>query len=310
MHRLISPETWKRGVLVGAVLCLAFGAARASILLAYPELIQDGPAGTIAIVKGHGLAPDQYRYLPHLLLWSFLSVLTYKQAITVFVFGWLAVSLAIIKFLAWPSRPPVEKTLVCIFIALIYPLSMPFGARFDTSIQLALVISGLYFWDRPFSYFLIILLCAVTRADYAFALALIVLLDAIQEGRKLPVYVAAVAAPLVVQTAMATHFSGNAYYANVITLPANLSGEIFQAPGFWFCAAIVAFIAVERPTSSIMSGQRQGTLVLKWGVLLLYLASVVAIGRLREWRLMLPILPLVLNIYFGPANGRNKDALR
>jgi hypothetical protein len=298
----------RHGILGGiAVVFLAFAATRATDLMFYDPGLVDwaGPKGSFDIVRGHGIAPEQYRYLSHLLVTLLAQVAGFKLAVNALTFVFLAAFFFIMLFVAWPERPPYEKAAICAFVALLYPISMFFGPRFDTALFLTLMMLGLCLWDRPLPYLLLIAVFSVARADYALVLALFVLADVL-ENRKRPiaVYLAAVLVPLGVQILFWIIFASSSYYTKILMLHENLSGEFLKTPGFWYSLGVAALFAWLTPNQERGgSARRRATMftAAKLGTLGLYLLAILVVGRLREWRLLLPALPLLLVLLWGPA---------
>jgi hypothetical protein len=291
-----------------AILFLAIAATRAGdVLFAVPGAGEATSQSSIDVVLGRGTAPDQYRYLPHLIVAGLSQVMSYKHAISCFTFFFLSIFLLLTNFAAWPQRQSWERAALCIVFALLYPLSMPFGPRFDTALYLALMILGLCFWERSLFYLLLIVIFATARADYALFLAVFILLDALEHGRKLGVYIVAIAVPIVVQLVFQFWlFSGSKYYTSAFTLSHNLSVEIFQAPGFWYTIGILGFIACHRVCVSpqrpgVQSARATNIYIAKWLTLACYILLCLFVARMREWRLMLPMLLLLPSLAFGPA---------
>lgn len=286
---------------------LAFAATRATDLMFYDSglIAWAGPKGSFDIVRGLGVAPEQYRYLSHFLVTLLAHAGSFRLAVNALAFLSLAAFFFIVLFVAWPERPAYEKAAICALIAFLYPLSMFFGPRFDTSLFLALMMLGLCLWDRPLPYFLLIVVLSVARADYALVLALFVLAD-IVERRKPAVatYLAALLVPLGVQILFWILFADNAYYTKVLTLRENLAGEVLKPPGLWYTLGVATLLLSLTPIQrSDGSPERRAMMskAAKLATLCLYLLAIVLVGRLREWRLLLPALPLLLVLLWGPA---------
>jgi hypothetical protein len=289
------------------IVCLAFAATRATDLLFYEPGLTDwaGPQGSFDIVRGRGVAPEQYRYLSHLLVALIAHAGGFKLAVNALAFLSLVAFFFIVLFVAWPERPAREKAAICAFVALLYPLSMLFGARFDTGLFLAFMMLGLCLWDRPLSYLLVIVAFSVARADYALMLALFVLTDILERRKKgLAIYVAAGLVPLAVQILFWNIFAGSAYYTKIATLSENLHGEFLKTPGFWYtlgAAALISCVALNKEHRA-PAGQRAKMFAMaRLAMLGFYLLAILVVGRLREWRLLLPVLPLLLVFLWGPA---------
>ncbi len=298
----------RHGILGGiAIVFLAFAATRATDLIFYDPGLVDwaGPKGSFDIVRGRGVAPEQYRYLSHLLVTLLAQAGGFKLAVNALTFVFLAAFFFMMLFVAWPERPAYEKAAICAFVALLYPLSMLFGPRFDTALFLALMMLGLCLWDRPLPYFLLIAVFSVARADYALVLALFVLADVLEHRKKgIAVYIAAVLVPLGTQILFWIIFAGSTYYTKILMLHENLSGEVLKTPGFWYTLGVAALLAWLAPNKGRGSPGRQRATTFaaaKLGTLGLYLLAILVVGRLREWRLLLPALPLLLVFLLGPA---------
>jgi len=145
----------------------------------------------------------------------------------------------------------------------------------------------------------------VARADYALVLALFILADILEHRKKATaVYFAAVLVPLAVQILFWIIFAGSAYYAKIVTLPENLRGEFLKSPGFWYTlgtAALLVYVAPSKAQGDPAGQRTRMFAVAKLGTLGLYLLAILVVGRLREWRLLLPALPLLLVFLLGPA---------
>ncbi len=190
-------------------------------------------------------------------------------------------------------------------MALIYPLSMFAGPRFDTGLSIALVLAGLCAWRKPLIYLPVVLVLALTRADYALILALFVLVQSERSEYSMPLlYILAPSIPLVVQMALWWIFPNATYVTAIVQIADNLGGDVLKIPGLWYTLGIGAMVvAYARPHLRI---DRHA--LAKIGVLLLYVAMILVVARAREWRLWLPILPLVYALWFGPAIRGNSHA--
>lgn len=283
-----------------ALVCLALAASRAADL-AFPDLLL---SNSVDVVLGRGAAPDQYRYLPHLLMVGLAQVLPFKAAIEVFVFGFLLAFLWMAMFVAWQGRPSIERAACCVFVAMLYPLSMFAGPRFDTALQLAFMLGGLCLWNRPPLYLLLIAVFSLARADYALILALFVLVQA-YEAKRLPsaIYGFACCIPLAVQAVMWATFHDATYYTTVFQIAGNMTGDVLRMPGFLYTLGVSALVAAYvRPALRL-----DRYAIAKLAVLALYILMILLVARAREWRLWLPLLPLVYGLFCGPAMiGRTK----
>lgn len=273
--------------------CLAFGAARAVDLAAYGFLLSD----SLDVLAGKAAAPDQYRYLPHLLMVGLAKAVGFRAALEVVIFVPLFTFLCLLMFVAWQDRPAIKRAAGCVFVALIYPLSMYAGARFDTALVLAFMLAGLCLWNRPALYLALIAIFSLCRADYALILALFVLVQAHEAGRPIAPYVAASATPVVAQAAFWLIFPSASYYTEVMQLGANLRGDVLGIPGFLYTLGVLVLVAafVWKP----LRVDRYAAA--KLAVLLLYVLMILVCARAREWRLWLPLMPLAYGILCGPA---------
>lgn len=306
---------WGRIIGGVGVVCLAFAATRATHLIFESTLINwPGPmgSGSFDIVHGRGVAPEQYHYLPHLLAVLLAKVVGFKIAVNALAFLSLSAFFFVVLYVAWPGRSAYEKVAVCAFVAFFYPISMFFGARFDTSLFLFLMMIGLWLADRPFPYLLLIAAFSAARADYALILALFVLADAFECRRKdIAIYVAAVLVPLGVQILFWIIFASSAYYTKVLTFEENFSGEVLKSPGLWYAiglAALLFYLAPAKRRDEATEKRTRVARTAKLATLCLYVLCIVAVGRLRELRLLLPALPLVLVLVWGPAYPPVKHA--
>src|SRR5471032_3279221 len=94
-----------RNIFAGAgAVFLALAATRATDLMFYdPGLINwAGPQGSFDIVRGRGIAPEQYRYLSHLLVVLLAHMGGFRVAVNVLTFASLAAFFSIVLFAAWP----------------------------------------------------------------------------------------------------------------------------------------------------------------------------------------------------------------
>lgn len=312
--RIKSPG-WNRIIGGAGLVCLAFAATRTTHLIFDSALINwPGPmgSGSFDIVHGRGVAPEQYHYLPHLLAAFLAQMVGFRIAVNALAVLSLSAFFLVVMYVAWPGRSASEKAALCAFVAFFYPISMFFGPRFDTSLFLALMMIGLWLSDRPSSYLLLIVLFSIARADYALILALFVLVDAFERRRKdIAIYVAAVLVPLGVQILFWIIFASSAYYTKVLTIKENLSGEVLKSPGLWYAvglAALFFYLAPVKRRDTPIDKRTKLARTAKLATLCLYVLCIIAVGRLQEWRLLLPALPLVLALVWGPAYPTVKPA--
>ncbi len=110
--------------------------------------------------------------------------------------------------------------------------------------------------------------------------------------------------PLAVQGALWSIFPNATYVTSIVQLADNLTGDVLKVPGLWYTLGAGAFVAAyARPKLRV-----DRYALAKIGVLLLYVAMILVVARAREWRLWLPILPLVYALWFGPAVRGNQYA--
>lgn len=291
-----------------AIVCLALAATRATDLMFFHgRYFNDLAADSAAIVRGHGPAPDQYRLLPHLLAASIAPLIGARAAWCLITFGGLSVFLVLLAFIAWPSRLIAEKAILCALMAFLYPLSMFAGPRFDTSLYLALMMGGLCLWNRPAAYLALVAVFSLARADYALILALFVLVQAIEQKRPAPVYLAAVSLPIAAQCALWVIFAdAPPFVTDIPEWQANLRGEAMGMPGFWYALGVGLLVWTVAPRWKRPAGNWPFALA-KLSAIGVFVLMMLVAARFSEGRLWLPLMPLVYGLFCGPAlMGRTK----
>ncbi len=258
------------------------------------------------IFEGVGDAPDQYRILPLLALkaaWSLLKALhpgtPWNHAVLLFngVFGFLVLEGFYRLATFWSSY----KRLVFNFIfASTYIYTQYTGWRPDTlGLELASVLS-VWVWQekagRPVWSLPALVALAFCRTDVALVFAAF---QALYLEKQLWMRVVLVAIPLVTQWLLQTVlFPAARYYTHTMMLFDNLGGYyLAYNPATW--GLLAALLLFWNDIRAFALRVRANYPWLPW-MLAGYAALVLVVGRINEYRLYLPFVPLLLYAAIPP----------
>lgn len=246
----------------------------------------------------HGEAPDQYRILPLLPLALLCKWLPFNHAVLLYnvVFGFAALEL---QWRLVPARWQAHRWALAFALAILYIFFQYTGWRPDTmglyvlSCAAALALRDLR--DRSLrwaAYGLAIVAMSLSRADMALIFALFA---TFHQNRS---YAAFIPIPIIAQTALQRWIFPDArYYTKVFMLMDNLGGKyLLNHPGTYLILA--ALVVFHRPVWDFV----RATIRENYYFYLLlagYLLMVLLIGRLNEYRLYMPFIPLLLLIVHG-----------
>lgn len=253
------------------------------------------------IFKGVGYAPDQYRILPLLGLdavWSLLKWIRpgspWNHA--VLVFNFLCGLLVLEGFYRIAPFWNAYKRLVFNFLfASFYIYSQYTGWRPDTLGLLLMCIGYVWIWQRNPNRRLIwsvpaLLALSFSRSDVALIFALFQILY-LEKNRRVGVVLLAI--PVLTQLALQKIIFPNApYYTHTVMILDNLSGfYLAYNPATWgLLAALLLFWKHIRQFCAWIYRQYP----LLPGLLAMYVILVFIVGRINEYRLYLPFIPLLL----------------
>jgi hypothetical protein len=253
-----------------------------------------------ALIEMEGRAPDQYRILPYLLIQAIRELLqivigqeiTPKYPVIIFDALFLCLSCLLLKRI-FTSINVFPVTLV---LLLIYPYLMFDGYRPVESFILFLCVTitaVLVLADRkyrPMKFLGLLAVLSFTRADVALLMALagLAFLPMALWQRTV-----AIAIPLAVQWVLScVLFPDAEYFSTVVMLADNFSGRfLFASPVTYLLIATA--VAAHRQIKEFFTftWQRHRSVLL---LLLAYGAVLLVIARPNEYRLFLPMLPIVL----------------
>ena len=258
-----------------------------------------------AVIDLEGRAPDQYRILPYMLIGLIAqlvsalagieqgSLLPYRYAILIFDSAFLVLSIYTLRHFFESAKHPA----IWIGLLIIYPLMM-FGGYRPIAAFLLLVATLLTATIKKqrdgnegmvISLFCLIYIMCVSRADLALMYALLTLV------LKLPLYAKAIAIalPLLSQYVLGqVVFPEAEYFSPVIMLQDNLSLQYFiSSPLTYLWVGLVIYYFSAVMSFIKQSWHEQRILFL---VLLAYCLTLFVVGRPNEYRLFLPLLPVVL----------------
>lgn len=267
------------------------------------------------IFVGLGDAPDQYRILPLAPLKLLCNWLPFNHAVLLYnlLFSFLAFELF---WRTMGGLPPAKKYAFNLLLALSYIFLQYSGWRPDT--MGLLVVCGMLAFPglcipvgqplprsilRDTAITLLLISLAFSRSDVAL---LIGAFYAIYQTKSWPLRLLWLALPIAIQYCLQTYLFPDAeYYSDRIMLGANLSGYYFaRHPGSYLLLALA--IVYRR---AILRFIRE-TWAYRWYYLLLlgYLGLVLVVGRINEYRLYLPFVPILLVIWRENSNANGTEA--
>jgi hypothetical protein len=280
-------------------LLLAIFLANAANKFFVPDLEKEAHDGFYArIFEGRGDAPDQYRILPLLPLKWLCTQMPFHTAVLIYNGVCALISLELLWLLAGFLAERSRLALSFGF-ALLYIFTQYTGWRPDTLAALlpcllaALVLQRVADDRRAFIGFgALVIALAFCRADIALVYALF---GAFYRQK---VWVVLAIFPLLIQYALQTWWFPEAeYYAKTIMLMDNLRLHyLTHNPATYLIVA--ALVAYARPVQTFLKATIRKYF---YFYLLLggYLVLVLVVGRINEYRLYLPFLPLFLLILHG-----------
>lgn len=256
------------------------------------------------IFEGVGDAPDQYRILPLGPLKLLCDYLPFNHAVLVYnlFFSFLVFELF---WLIMGGLSRSKKFTFNALFGLFYIFAQYSGWRPDTMglmlVSALLALPGIFLTgenpnfksvSRSLAISLLLIGLAFSRADIALFFAV---LFAIYQTKSWALRLLWVGIPLATQFVLQEFLFPEAeYYSEKIMLWANLSGYYFarHPASYLFLALILAFW---KPIGRFL----RSTWSHRWFYLLLlgYLGLVLVIGRLNEYRLYLPFVPIFLVIW-------------
>jgi hypothetical protein len=243
-----------------------------------------------------GDAPDQYRILPLLPLKLLCAHMPFNTAVLLYnlAFGWLGLELL------WAVQPKAgegRRTAVSVLFAGAYIYTQYTGWRPDTMGLFCLAALTVWVaWHvrdrllREGALVLLVLALAFARADVALAFAAVL---AAYHVRSMSLRLLLPVLPVAVQVLLQwVLFPEAAYYSKTVMLWDNLGGYyLLRNPATYLILALLLLYG--RPLWAF-TRQLWERYPIVCGALLAYLGLVLVIGRLNEYRLYLPFLPLLL----------------
>lgn len=253
------------------------------------------------IFAGVGDAPDQYRLLPLIPLKAICDFLPFNHAVLVYN---VAVGFLVLELFWWimGGLPRRQKLLFQLLFAMGYIYCQYSGWRPDTlgllAVAAAVVLPPWWTVDRPATYGLrllqtvLLLALAFSRTDIALVYGAFLAIYGTQSWAwRLTWLLAPVGVQLLLQLVL---FPEASYYSKTVMLTDNLSGYfLVRHPATWLILAVL--LVFGRHLRDFV----RRTWRFRWLYALLtgYLLLVLVIGRVNEWRLYLPFLPLLLSIW-------------
>ena len=256
--------------------------------------------GLDAIINGTGRAPDQYRIFPYLVLAGMKESLSpwfgesWKYSILLFEALSLFGSALFLRGVS--SRVPSSYISL---LLLIYPFLMFDGVRSIAAFILLMSSIFIFFFSHPsprvrvkLGFYAMLVLFSFTRADIALLVGLVCsvyMLLGIWEK------CITVAIPLICQLLLSTKIFPNAqYYSDLIMVSDNISlVHFFNNPMTYLLSGCAIYYWSSIREFMIHLYQEQKFILL---LLAGYLLTVFIVGRPNEYRLFLPMLPIILLI--------------
>lgn len=245
-----------------------------------------------------GDAPDQYRILPLLPLKLLCSYIPFNHAVLLYN---LFFAFLVFEMFWWLKGAAAQrdKMLFNLIFAGIYIYTQYTGWRPDTMGLMAAACGAMIAAKafpigpiRNFMLLLSILILSFSRADIALIFAIYL---AFYELKSWPLRGLLILSPIAVQALLQfALFPDAQYYSETIMLMDNLSGYyFFRNPATYLIFA--ALIALWKPISTFFSSTfaKYRYFYLLMGA---YLLLVLVIGRVNEYRLYLPFVPIFLVI--------------
>lgn len=287
-----------------AVNCFYLGAAVFAALASYRMHIQGIEADAFPIFEAitdlQGRAPDQYRILPYLLLGALQDLfsllagvrVTPRYPIIAFDAAFLLASMVLLERLV--RRPWIR--LLNVILAAIYPYLMFDGYRPIASFILTLGCLSMLLmtqapaaWRKP-AFVVLLIAFAFTRADVALLFAVV---SFSWLGWRYWQWAPVLALPVIIQLLLSrVLFPDAVYFSPLVMLADNLSGRFLAASPLSYLL-LGTLVICWRPLT--------GFARLAWGSHRLPLLSLIGYGALlfviarpNEYRLFLPMLPIVL----------------
>ena len=258
--------------------------------------------GLNAIIDGTGRAPDQYRILPYKIL-SFIRTLMspwvgLQWKYPVLIFESLSLFGAV-YFLRGLSANYRKNHIFLTMLLLIYPYLMFDGVRSTASFILLLSSATVFLFNHAtpsvsmkVGFYSTLILFSFTRADIALLIGLVC---SVYMSFVLWEKFIVVGIPIIVQLLLSnTIYPGAKYYSELIMVTDNLSLLYFiNNPTTYLLAALAIFYWERiRELVTHLHAENRFVLIIIAG----YILTVFVIGRPNEYRLFLPLLPVILLI--------------
>lgn len=289
-----SPRPWAR---ILFHLLLAVFLANAANKFFVPDLkYEDAHQFYAKVFQFHGQAPDQYRILPLLGLKVLCGHLPFNHAVLVFNFLTSFVCFEIFYRLLRKARP-IHRLVFNVVLAVSFIYLQYTGWRPDTMglllVALLTLLPGFFLPKSALQTALIfmgVIALAFSRSDIALVYAVFL---AIYQPMHIALRLGLVALPILVQVSLQNWiFADATYYTKPWMLWDNLGGHyFFRNPATWLIFAVmVGFYAkigqfVRKTWKSFR---------ILYVLIAGYLVLVLFVGRINEYRLYLPLVPLLI----------------
>jgi len=256
------------------------------------------------IVEFRGVAPDQYRIVPYLILKGFSNFIDFfsvkfsplKVAVILFNFFFLSSSYVVL----WKSFSNIQEKQFDLFFVLfsfIYPISMFYGFRPVTAFYI-FIISCIFFTlnkikgnKKLFIFFLFFLVFCFSRSDLA---EIIWIFTCIYYLKNNKLRIIVILLPIISIFILKYYlFPESVYYTHVFMLKYNLSSNLFillLSPLTYFFLAIFCLYKEQVSNFFLFALRKYRPLVALIGF---YLGLVLVFGNISEFRLWMPYFPLV-----------------
>ncbi len=292
------------------IFCSIFSAF-ASYRLHLESFIDLYSAGLEEIINGVGRAPDQYRYLPYLFLDQIRDILTviigedigWKWPLITFEATFLALGLS---SLVSYSPKQLDYRIIVITTALIYPFIMFDGVRsiasfvFFMSCFLLLISKSNFFAGRRALFYSVLVAFSFTRADVAILVGLVA---SHHMHYRIPEKLVVATIPTLTQILLMQYiFPSAEYFSKVLMFKDNVSAIyiVGNPVTYLILGAIIAYWRKFSDFLATVNKHHRFPLILCIG----YIATIFVVGRVNEYRLFLPFLPIFYSIWPVESNSR------
>ena len=308
MNKLGNYQTTHR-LFAFIIFCSVFSAF-ASYRLHLDPFIDLYSAGLEEIINGVGRAPDQYRYLPYLFLDQIRNILTvivgkdigWKWPLVTFEATFLALGLcSLVSY----SSEQLDKRMIVLTTTLVYPFIMLDGVRsiasfiFFMSCFLLLISKSSFLGGRRGLFYSVLVAFSFSRADVAILVGLIA---AHHMHYRISEKLAVATIPIVAQILLMQYiFPSAEYFSEVLMFRDNISAVyiVGNPVTYLILGSVIGYWNKFSDFLAAVSEHHRFPLILCIG----YIATILLVGRINEFRLFLPLLPIFYSVWPVESNS-------